>query len=127
MKEFNSAEVIKKHMIEKDGILLSKKRMVAELDYAPCLDRCSPLSYSIGQHVPWKLAPHRGVETHNRACQVNLFGLVKLFNVDEYQVQEDLDELQKKIDQVRGRTDQDKTDRQEEVHPTRKKTTVMKT
>ena len=57
VKEFNLAEVIKKHMIEKDGILLSKNRMVAELDYtqtselsinlgrlgikfhAPCLDR----------------------------------------------------------------------------------------
>ena len=33
---------------------------------APCLDRYSPLSYSIGQHVHWKLAPHRGMETHNR-------------------------------------------------------------
>ena len=43
--------------------------------------------------------------------------LVKLFNVDEYQVQEDLDELQKKINQVRWRTDQDDMDRQEEVHP----------
>ena len=43
--------------------------------------------------------------------------LVKLFNVYEYQVQEDLDELQKKINQVRWRTDQDDMDRQEEVHP----------
>ena len=33
VKEFNSAEVIKKHIIEKDGILLSKNRMVAEHDY----------------------------------------------------------------------------------------------
>ena len=40
--------------------------------------------------------------------------LVKLFNVDEYQVQEDLDELQKKIDQVRGRTDQDDVETQKE-------------
>ena len=63
-------------MIEKDGILWSKNRMVAELDcthtseldinlgylgikfHAPCLDRYSPLSYSIAQHVHWKLAPH---------------------------------------------------------------------
>ena len=84
VKEFNSPEVVRKHMIEKDGILLSRTRMVAGLDYtqtselninlgslgikfqAPCLDRYSPLSYSIGQHVHWKLAPHRGMETHNR-------------------------------------------------------------
>ena len=31
--EFHSVEVIKKHMIEKDGILLSKNRMVSEQDY----------------------------------------------------------------------------------------------
>ena len=84
VKEFNSAEVIRKHMVEMDGILLSKNRMVAELDYthtselnlnlgslgikfqSPCLDRHSPLSYSIGQYIHWKLAPHRGMETHNR-------------------------------------------------------------
>ena len=41
---------------------------------------------------------------------------VKLFNVDEYQVQDDLDELQKKINQIGGRADQDDVDHQEEVH-----------
>ena len=67
-----------------DGILYSKNRAVAELDcihtselninlgslgikfHAPYLDRYSPLSYSITWHVHWKLASHRGVETHNR-------------------------------------------------------------
>ena len=33
VKEFNSAEVIKKHIIEKDGILLSKNRMVADYNH----------------------------------------------------------------------------------------------
>ena len=67
-----------------DGILVSKNRMVDGLDYlysgelnidlgslgiklhAPMLDRFSPLSYSIANHVHWKLAPHRGMETQNR-------------------------------------------------------------
>ena len=84
VKEFNPKSTIKKHMIEKDGILLSKNRMIAGLDYintgelninlgalgikvhAPVLDRFSPLAYSIAQHVHWELAPHRGMETHNR-------------------------------------------------------------
>ena len=84
VKEFNSASFIQKHMIEKDGILLSKTRLTDQLDYmytselsinlgslgikfeAPCLDRFSPLSYAFAQFVHWDLAPHRGIETHNR-------------------------------------------------------------
>ena len=84
VKEFNSVSFIKKHTIEMDGILVSKNRMVEGLDYlysgelnidlgslgiklhAPVLDRFSPLSYSIANHVHWKLAPHRGMETQNR-------------------------------------------------------------
>ena len=38
----------------------------------PVLDRHSPLSYSIAQHVHWTLAPHRGVETCNRVSLKNL-------------------------------------------------------
>ena len=71
-------------MIEQEDILLSRNRMTTGLDYvhtgelninlgslgikvqAPVIDRFSPLAYSIGQHVHWKLAPHRGVETQNR-------------------------------------------------------------
>ena len=67
-----------------DGILYSKNRAVAELDcihtselninlgslgikfHAPYLDRYSPLSYLIAQHVHQKLAPHQGVETQSR-------------------------------------------------------------
>ena len=84
VRKFNSDSVIKKHMIEKDDILLSKSRMVAGLDYvhtgelnlnlgslglkvnSPVVDRFSPLAYSIAQHVHWELAPHRGMEMHNR-------------------------------------------------------------
>ena len=32
----------------------------------PVLDRYSPLAYSIARHVHWEIAPHRGMETHNR-------------------------------------------------------------
>ena len=84
VREFNSAGFIKKHTVEKDGILLSKSRMVAGLDFAytgelnidlgslglkvnaPVIDRYSPLAYSVAQHVHWDLSPHRGMETHNR-------------------------------------------------------------
>lgn len=84
VREFNSVGYIKKHMIEQEDILLSRNRMTTGLDYvhtgelninlgslgikvqAPVIDRFSPLAYSIGQHVHWKLAPHRGVETQNR-------------------------------------------------------------
>ena len=86
VKKFNSAQTIKKHMVERDGILLSKNRMMDCLNYTytgeisvdlgslgikantPVLDRHSPLSYSIAQHIHWKLAPHRGMETHHRVA-----------------------------------------------------------
>lgn len=32
----------------------------------PVLDRHSPLSYSIADHVHWVLAKHKGVETCNK-------------------------------------------------------------
>ena len=91
VKEFTSAQVIKKHMIEKDGILLSKNRVLDCLDYTytgelsvdlgslgikaniPVLDRYSPLAYSIAQHIHWKLAPHRGMETHHRVALEHVF------------------------------------------------------
>ena len=71
-------------MLEMDDMLVSKNRMVDGLDYlytgelktdlgslgiklhAPVLDRFSPLAYSVADHVHWKLAPHKGMETHNR-------------------------------------------------------------
>lgn len=86
VKEFSSAKTIKNHMVEKDGILLSKNRLLDCLDYTytgelkvdlgslgvkantPVLDRYSPLAYAVAQHVHWKLSPHRGIETHNRVA-----------------------------------------------------------
>ena len=91
VREFNSASMISKHMLEKDGILLSKSRMVAGLDFvytgelnvnlgslgikenAPVVDRYSALAYSIAQHVHWDLAPHRGMETHNRVSLEHVY------------------------------------------------------
>ena len=32
----------------------------------PVLDRFSPLSYSIANHVHWELAKHKGMETFSR-------------------------------------------------------------
>ena len=86
VKEFSSAKTIRNHMVEKDGILLSKNRLLDCLDYTytgelkvdlgslgikantPVIDRYSPLAYAIAQHVHWKLSPHRGIETHNRVA-----------------------------------------------------------
>ena len=84
VKEFNSVSLVKKRMIEIDGVLVSKNRMVDGLEYlysgelnidlgslgiklhAPVLDRFSPLAYCVADHVHWKLAPHKGMETQNR-------------------------------------------------------------
>ena len=38
----------------------------------PMLDRHSPLSYAIVQHVNWDLSPHRGAETCARECLENV-------------------------------------------------------
>ena len=65
---------------------------------------------------PWTIGR---VEEIVRSGRDNLIrrAIIKYQNfgeVNEYQVQEDLDELQKKIDQVRGRTDQDDVEIQKE-------------
>ena len=41
--------------------------------------------------------------------------LVMLFNVEEYQVRDDLEELQRKINRLGGRADQDDVDHQEDL------------
>jgi hypothetical protein len=38
----------------------------------PVLDRHSPLSYAIAQHVHWDLAPHRGAEMFARVSLENV-------------------------------------------------------
>ena len=80
--QFNSKQVVDKHAVEKDGILLSKGRIIdgmnfletADLDtldlgslgiktMIPVIDRYSPLAYSIAQHFHWSVVKHRGMET----------------------------------------------------------------
>ena len=38
----------------------------------PLLERYSPLSYSVADHVHWDLAKHRGIETCNRISLENV-------------------------------------------------------
>ena len=70
VKEFNSAAVVRKHMLEMDGVLVSKNRLVDGLDYlytgelnvdlgslgiklhAPVLDRFSPLAWKLRIEYP---------------------------------------------------------------------------
>ena len=80
--KFNNKVSIEKHTVMKDGILLSKGRLIdgmnfietADLDtlnlgsigvktMIPVIDRFSPLAYSIAQHIHWTVAKHRGMET----------------------------------------------------------------
>ena len=79
---FNSKSFVEKRTVLCDGILLSKGRILqgmnfletAELDTLnlgqlgvktkiPVLDRFSPLSYSIAQHIHWKVSNHKGIES----------------------------------------------------------------
>ena len=85
VKKFVSKQVVTKVAREVDGILLSKGRLVDGMNFVetgelgnfnmgslgikvnvPVLDRFSPLSYSIAQHVHWQVGKHRGIETTNR-------------------------------------------------------------
>ena len=85
VKKFVSNKVIDKLAKEVDGILLSKGRLVDGMNFVetgelgnfnigslgvkinlPVLDRFSPLSYSIVQHIHWRVGRHRGIETTNR-------------------------------------------------------------
>ena len=93
LKEFTPNQFIKKHMVEKDGILLCKNRMLERVDFIytgelsvdlrslgiktnkQVLDRYSPLVYSISQHVHSKLPPPTlcGMETHYRVALEHVF------------------------------------------------------
>ena len=78
--EFNSSQVVNRKSIMKDGVLLSRGRILdgmnfietADLDtlnlgslgiktMIPVIDRFSPLAYSLGQHFHWTVARHRGL------------------------------------------------------------------
>ena len=85
VKHFNSSSIIKKYTIEKNNVLFSKGRLIDRMNFieagglnledlgelgvnvqVPVLDRHSPLSYSIADHVHWCLAKHKGMETCSR-------------------------------------------------------------
>ena len=91
VKEFNSQSVIKNYTVEKNNILYSKGRLIDGMNFieaggldlgdlgelgvnvqVPVLDRYSPLSYSIANHVHWKLAKHKGMETCSRTSFQNV-------------------------------------------------------
>ena len=85
VKEFCSQRFLSKIGYEKDGIILSKGRLIDGMNFVetgefgdynigslgikvntPVFVRFSPISYSIGQHIHWKVGQHRGIETTNR-------------------------------------------------------------
>ena len=85
VRQFVSKKFISKIACEVDGILLSKGRLIDGMNFVetgelgnfnlgslgvkvniPVLERFSPLSYSIAQHVHWTVGRHRGIETNNR-------------------------------------------------------------
>ena len=87
VKQFNKASLIEKHGVEQNGIILSKNRLLENMEFnkvtgmemisldplginikVPLLDRFSPLSYSIAQYVHWEVCNHAAMETCNRAC-----------------------------------------------------------
>ena len=91
VKKFNSQSVIKKYTVEKNFILFSKGRLIDGMNFVeaggmdfpdlgelginiqvPVLDRYSPLSYSIANHIHWRLAKHKGMETCSRTSLQNV-------------------------------------------------------
>ena len=92
VKKFVSKQTLSKISHEVDGILLSKNRLIEGMNFvetgelgqlnigslgvkvnAPILDRYSPLSYSISQHIHWHVSNHRGIETTNRLMLEHVF------------------------------------------------------
>ena len=83
VKKFNKPELLKKISVERSGVLMSRSRLLDGqrfqlaggleeqnilTDYniklmTPLLDRYSPLSYSIGNHIHTEVAKHGGYET----------------------------------------------------------------
>ena len=82
VKKFNNKATLDKMAVETEGVLFSTGRFLQGMRFieaggleagdlgslsinarAPVLDRHSPLTYCIAQHVHWRLAVHRGPET----------------------------------------------------------------
>ena len=93
VKKFNKPELLMKISVEKDGILMSKTRILdgqrfqlagglenqnilAEYNMklmTPVLDRFSSLSYSIADYIHTNIAKHAGYETSYRECLEHCF------------------------------------------------------
>ena len=81
LKGLHSSEVLEKIVLEVEGVILNKERLLQGIEFLetaevdvdlgamgimtglPVCDRESPISYSIAQYVPWDLSVHRGAET----------------------------------------------------------------
>ena len=80
--QFNSKQVVDKRTVLRDGVLLSKGRLLDSMNFLetadldtlnlgnigvktmiPVVDRYSPLAYSLAQHFHWHVAIHKGYET----------------------------------------------------------------
>ena len=91
VKYFCKKEKLAKISVEQDGVLLSKGRLLDEMNFKetgelknltlgalwvktrlPILERFSPLAYSIAEHIHWGVAQHRGVETCTRMSAENV-------------------------------------------------------
>ena len=83
--EFNSKVVVEKRAVMKDGILLSRGRLIQGMNFLetaelnsfnlgsvciktqiPVIDRFSPLAYSIAQYIHYNVAKHKGMESCHR-------------------------------------------------------------
>ena len=81
--KFNSKQMVEKQTVMKEGVLLSKGRIIDGMNFLetadmvdtlnlgslclktmiPVIDRYSPLAYSIAQHFHWTVANHKGMES----------------------------------------------------------------
>lgn len=91
VKHFCKKEKLMKISVEQEGVLLSKGRLLDEMNFKntgelsnltlgslgvktrlPLIERFSPLAYSIAEHIHWNIAKHRGVETCTRMSGENV-------------------------------------------------------
>ena len=93
VKKYNKPDLLKKISVEKDGVLMSKSRILdgqrfqeagglEDLnifgDYnlklqTPVVDRFSPFAYALGDYVHSELCKHGGYETSYRECLNHCF------------------------------------------------------
>ena len=91
IRHFYSIDKVKQISVDVEGVLLSKGRLLDTMNYRdtgelsginigdlgvkpylPVIDRFSPLAYSIAEHIHWRVAIHKGVETCTRISKENV-------------------------------------------------------